>query len=89
MTIHLHQGDLPDGLDLGETVAIDSETMGLLPQPGNAQSVRDLLKINDDQARLGNLFKLTLDEGTDLEPEGLMSIIAKTQVLLKSKVMEL
>ncbi len=29
MTVHLHQGDLPDGLDLGAEVAIDSETMGL------------------------------------------------------------
>jgi ribonuclease D len=29
VTIHLHQGDLPDGLDLGREVAIDSETMGL------------------------------------------------------------
>ena len=29
MTIHIHDGDLPDGLDLGSTVAIDSETMGL------------------------------------------------------------
>ena len=29
MTIHLHEGDLPDGLDLGPEVAIDSETMGL------------------------------------------------------------
>ncbi len=27
--IHLHEGDLPDGLDLGPEVAIDSETMGL------------------------------------------------------------
>jgi ribonuclease D len=29
VTIHLHQGDLPDGLELGPEVAIDSETMGL------------------------------------------------------------
>jgi len=29
VTTHLHQGDLPDGLDLGPMVAIDSETMGL------------------------------------------------------------
>ena len=29
MTTHLHQGDLPDGLELGPEVAIDSETMGL------------------------------------------------------------
>ena len=31
MAIHLHQGDLPEGLDLGPVVAIDSETMGLVP----------------------------------------------------------
>ena len=29
MTIYLHEGDLPDGLDLGAVVAVDSETMGL------------------------------------------------------------
>jgi len=29
VTHTLHQGDLPDGLDLGTTVAIDTETMGL------------------------------------------------------------
>jgi ribonuclease D len=29
LTTHLHEGDLPDGLDLGPVVAIDSETMGL------------------------------------------------------------
>ncbi len=29
MTVFLHEGDLPDDLDLGAEVAIDSETMGL------------------------------------------------------------
>ncbi len=29
--IHLHHDDLPDGLDLGPVVAIDTETMGLNP----------------------------------------------------------
>lgn len=29
MTTFLHQGDLPDDLDLGPVVAVDSETMGL------------------------------------------------------------
>lgn len=29
MTVFLHEGDLPAGLDLGPEVAIDSETMGL------------------------------------------------------------
>ncbi len=32
MTIHLYQNDLPDGLNLGPIVAIDCETMGLIPQ---------------------------------------------------------
>ncbi len=29
MKIKLHKGDLPDGLDLGAAVAIDTETLGL------------------------------------------------------------
>ena len=29
--IHLHRGDLPDDLDLGRVVAVDTEAMGLLP----------------------------------------------------------
>lgn len=29
MTVHFHEGDLPDDLDLGPEVAVDSETMGL------------------------------------------------------------
>src|ERR1700761_4167498 len=31
MKIHLHKGDLPDALDLGPLVAIDTETLGLNP----------------------------------------------------------
>jgi len=31
MKIQLHQNDLPDGLNLGNLVAIDTETMGLKP----------------------------------------------------------
>ena len=29
MTVHSHVGDLPDGLDLGPIVAVDTETLGL------------------------------------------------------------
>jgi len=29
MSIHLHKGDLPDGLDFGRSVAVDTETQGL------------------------------------------------------------
>ncbi|MCH7888600.1 MAG: ribonuclease D [Proteobacteria bacterium] len=32
MAHHLHRGDLPKDLDLGATVAVDSETMGLDPR---------------------------------------------------------
>ncbi|MGD9538273.1 MAG: ribonuclease D [Alphaproteobacteria bacterium] len=31
MSLHLHKGDLPEGLTFGDSVAIDSETMGLNP----------------------------------------------------------
>ncbi|PZP56326.1 MAG: ribonuclease D, partial [Micavibrio aeruginosavorus] len=31
MTIYLYENDLPDGLDFGASVAIDTETMGLNP----------------------------------------------------------
>ncbi|MEO1611700.1 MAG: ribonuclease D [Pseudomonadota bacterium] len=56
MAIHIYDHDLPDGLDLGPAVAIDSETMGLLPHrdrlclvqmssgDGNAHLVRILDK---------------------------------------------
>ena len=32
VTIHLHRHDLPDGLRLGPTIAVDTETMGLDPR---------------------------------------------------------
>lgn len=31
MTIHLHHGDLPDGITLGASIAVDTETLGLNP----------------------------------------------------------
>lgn len=32
MTIHLHRGDLPEGVGFGASVAVDTETMGLNPE---------------------------------------------------------
>ncbi|SFH90517.1 ribonuclease D [Albimonas pacifica] len=69
MTIHSHEGDLPDGLDLGPVVAIDTETMGLRPHrdrlcvvqlssgDGNAHVVRIPL----DAPRAPNLEKMLAD----------------------------
>jgi ribonuclease D len=31
MTVHLYSGDIPSSIDLGDTVAVDTETMGLAP----------------------------------------------------------
>jgi ribonuclease D len=50
MTTHLHKGDLPDGLDLGPVVAIDSETMGLLPHRDRLCLVQ--LSAGDGEAHL-------------------------------------
>lgn len=69
MSIQLHQSDLPDGLDLGPVVAIDCETMGLVPHrdrlclvqlsagDGNAH----LVKIARGQTSAPNLARLLTD----------------------------
>ena len=69
MTVHSHEGDLPDGLDLGPIVAIDCETMGLQPHrdrlcvvqlsggDGNAHVVR----IPQDAVSAPNLERLLAD----------------------------
>nr|WP_325252185.1 ribonuclease H-like domain-containing protein [Amylibacter sp.] len=66
MTNYLHQGDLPDDLDLGPVVAIDCETMGLHPHrdrlclvqlsagDGNAH----LVQIAQSQTEAPNLCRL-------------------------------
>ncbi len=69
MAIHLHKNDLPDGLNLGPLVAIDTETMGLNPRrdrlclvqlsrgDGNAH----LVQIVRGQKSAPNLEKLLAD----------------------------
>ncbi|MGK2742040.1 plasmid mobilization protein [Tepidicaulis sp. LMO-SS28] len=57
------------------------------------QGIRDLLKVNADLARLGNLFKLALDEEppeTLMERlDGLAAEIAETQKELKAAALEI
>ncbi|MDO5612721.1 MAG: ribonuclease D [Paracoccus sp. (in: a-proteobacteria)] len=50
MSIHLYQGDLPDDLELGPSVAIDTETMGLDPRRDRLCLVQ--LSSGDGQAHL-------------------------------------
>ncbi len=72
MTIHLHHGDLPDGLDLGPVVAIDTETMGLDPrrdrlclvQMSSGDGNAHLVQIAAGQTRAPNLVAMLSDPGT-------------------------
>lgn len=50
MTVHLHWADLPDGIDWGDAVAIDSETMGL--RPGRDRLCLVQLSAGDGDAHL-------------------------------------
>ena len=69
MTNYLYQNDLPDGLDLGAVVAIDSETMGLHPhrdrlcvvQLSSGDGNAHLVKISQDQTEAPNLCKMLAD----------------------------
>jgi ribonuclease D len=66
MTNYLYQGDLPDDLDLGPIVAIDSETMGLIPhrdrlcviQLSSGDGNAHLIQIAQDQTEAPNLCKM-------------------------------
>jgi ribonuclease D len=69
MTIRLHRGDLPDGLDLGPIVAIDTETLGLnnhrdrlcLVQLSRGDGSAELVQIAKGQTRAPNLERLLAD----------------------------
>ncbi len=69
MAIHLHKGDLPDGLALGPVVAIDTETMGLDPrrdrlcvvQLSDGNGDAHLVQIAKGQTRAPNLERLLTD----------------------------
>ena len=57
-TIHLHRHDLPDGLDLGPVVAVDTETMGLNPHRDRLCLVQ--LSGGDGHAHLVHLVPVAL-----------------------------
>ena len=66
MSNHLYQKDLPKSLDLGNVVAIDCETMGLLPhrdrlclvQLSGGDGAAHLVQISKDQTEAPNLVAL-------------------------------
>ena len=68
--IHLYQDDLPDDLDLGSCVAIDTETMGLNPhrdrlclvQMSSGDGEAHLVKMSHPQKPAPNLARMLADE---------------------------
>lgn len=69
MTNHLYQNDLPDGLSLGPVVAIDCETMGLLPgrdrlclvQMSGGDGHAHLVQVAPGQTQAPNLSRMLAD----------------------------
>ncbi len=59
MSIELHKGDLPDGLDFGDCVAIDTETLGLRPHRDRLCLVQ--LSAGDGNAHLVQFAKDAYD----------------------------
>lgn len=73
MAFHLHQGDLPDGLDFGDSVAVDSETMGLRPE-------RDRLCVVQLSSGDGNVHLVQFAQGAYAAPN-LKALLTNPKVL--------
>ena len=73
MTNHLHKGDLPDGLDLGPVVAVDSETMGLNPH-------RDALCVVQLSSGDGDAHVVQLDRA-NYDAPNLKAVLSNPDVL--------
>ena len=72
MTNYVHQNDLPDNLNLGDIIAIDTETMGLNPyrdrlclvQISSGDGNAHLIQISQDQKTAPNLCSLLKNPAT-------------------------
>lgn len=72
MSVEFYEGDLPDGLDLGKVVAIDTETMGLDPH-------RDRLCLVQLSSGDGNAHLVRLKKG-DYAAPNLKALLADQSV---------
>jgi ribonuclease D len=75
MAIKLYKGDLPGGLDFGSSVAVDSETLGLIPR-------RDKLCVLQLSSGDGNAHLVQLDRTSYAAPnlKALMADPAVTKI---------
>ena len=70
MAVSIYKNDIPEGLDLGSEIAVDTETMGLkfgrdrlcLVQLANSEGTVYLIQIDKNQKHAQNLAKLMTDE---------------------------
>jgi len=74
MTITLYKNDLPDDLDLGKTVAIDTETMGLNPH-------RDRLCVVQLSSGDGNAHLVQIEQGHTNSPN--LKALLEDETVLK------
>ena len=77
-TVHLHRNDLPDGLDLGPVVAVDTETMGLNPHRDRLCLVQ--MSAGDGVAHLVQLVPVALG-GRGYDAPNLAAVMASPAVL--------
>ena len=75
--IHLHRHDLPDGLDLGPVIAVDTETMGLNPHRDRLCLVQ--MSSGDGAAHLVQLIPVSLG-GHGYDAPNLARVMANTSV---------
>ena len=73
MANHIYKNDLPDGLDLGPVVAIDCETMGLIPY-------RDRLCVVQLSGGDGNAHLVQIEQGQSEAPN-LAALLENPDVL--------
>ncbi|MEO1345493.1 MAG: ribonuclease D [Pseudomonadota bacterium] len=73
MANHVYKNDLPDGLDLGSVVAIDCETMGLVPY-------RDRLCVVQLSGGDGNAHLVQIEQGQSEAPN-LAALLENPDVL--------
>lgn len=77
-TIHLHQHDLPDGLDLGPVIAVDTEAMGLNPHRDRLCLVQ--ISAGDGHAHLVQLIPAALG-GHGYDAPNLARLMADSTVV--------
>ncbi|OFW82844.1 MAG: 3'-5' exonuclease [Alphaproteobacteria bacterium GWF2_58_20] len=74
MAIFVHEGDLPEGLSFGNSVAVDTETMGLIPS-------RDRLCVVQLSAGDGHAHLVTFPSHVSYSAPNLCKLLADRDVL--------